>query len=172
LSLLKERRTAGTHPFRWNPYAVDRAVAVLKRQGITAALVSAGGSTIYGLGHPPDRRSWAVSVQDPTDPAQIAFSVELVNGALSMAGRAGKSFEAGATLYSHIMDPRTGRPVQGVLGVAILSPTGTDGDALDDAVFVMGVERGRSYLRRFPGSRAWVWLPSADGAAGSVVTLP
>jgi thiamine biosynthesis lipoprotein len=153
-------------------YAVDRAVAVLKQHGITAALVSAGGSTIYGLGHPPDRRSWEVRVQDPANPARIAFSVEVVNGALSMAGRAGKSFEADATLYSHIMDPRTGRPVQGILSVAIMSPTGTDGDALDDAVFVMGVERGRSYLRRFPASRAWVWLAGGDGAAGSVVTLP
>ena len=43
--------------------------------------------------------------------------------------------------YSHIMDPRTGSPVQGVLGVAVLTNTGTDGDALDDAFFVLGPGR-------------------------------
>ena len=151
-------------------YAVDRAIAVLERHGITAALVSAGGSTIYGLGHPPDRPSWEVKVQDPIDPAKVAFSVGLIDRALSMAGRSAKSFEADGTLYSHIMDPRTGRPVQGVLSVAVTSRTGTDGDALDDALMVMGVERGRRYLRQFPDSRAWFWVSGATGAR--LVRLP
>jgi thiamine biosynthesis lipoprotein len=145
-------------------YAVDRAVAVLEQRGITAALVSAGGSTVYGLGHPPGRASWEVKIQDPVDPAKVAFSVGLMNRALSMAGRSAKSFEADGVLYSHIMDPRTGRPVRGVLGVAVTSLTGTVGDVLDDALFVMGVERGRRHLRQFPSSRAWFWVQDTDRA--------
>src|SRR5262249_14129892 len=41
-------------------YAVDRVVALLRQRQIAAALVSAGGSTIYALGAPPDRDAWAV----------------------------------------------------------------------------------------------------------------
>ena len=81
-----------------------------------------------------------------------------------MAGRSAKTFEANGVLYSHIMDPRTGRPVQGIVSVAVTSPTGTDGDALDDALFVMGVEESRNYLKRLPGVEAWFWLQDRDGA--------
>lgn len=127
-------------------YAVDRAVAVLRRRGIVAALVSSGGSTIYGLGAPPDRTGWSVSIQDPLDRRMFAQTVTLNNRALSVAGTSEKYFEADGVRYSHIMDPRTGRPVQGVVSVAVLAPTGTAGDALDDALFVMGAERGVGYL--------------------------
>jgi FAD:protein FMN transferase len=151
-------------------YAVDRIVTLLKQHGIASALVSAGGSTVYGLGHPPDQASWNVKVQDPLSPAKVAFTVGLKDRALSMAGRSAKTFEANGVVYSHIMDPRTGRPVQGVISVAVTSLTGTDGDALDDALFVMGVERSREYLRIVPGSSAWFWLQRANGAR--LVRLP
>jgi len=144
-------------------YAVDHAVALLKEQGIEAALVSAGGSTVYGLGHPPDRASWDVTIQDPLDPRRVAFSVGLTDRALSMAGRSAKSFEVDGILYSHIMDPRTGRPVEGIVSVAVTSSTGTEGDALDDALFVMGVNAGRKYLQRLRGRTAWFWLPDGKG---------
>ena len=61
--------------------------------------------------------------------------------------------------YSHIMDPRTGRPVQGVLSVAVLTSSGTAGDALDDAFFVMGAERSRAYLKKLPDTEALFFLP-------------
>ncbi len=57
------------------------------------------------------------------------------------------------------MDPRTARPVQGILGVAVLTSTGTAGDALDDALFVQGVERSRAYLQRLPATEAIFFLP-------------
>jgi thiamine biosynthesis lipoprotein len=139
-------------------YAVDRVVALLRQDGITAAVVSARGSTVYGLGHPPDRASWEVRIQDPLNSSNVAFTVGLANRALSMAGRSAKTFERNGVLYSHIMDPRTGRPVQGVVAVAVTSETGTEGDALDDALFVMGMEKSRGYLRRFRGTNAWIWL--------------
>ena len=66
--------------------------------------------------------------------------------------------------YSHIMDPRTGRPVQDVLSVAVLARTGTAGDALDNAFFVQGVERQPDV----PGAasrstEAYFFLPARRG---------
>jgi thiamine biosynthesis lipoprotein len=143
-------------------YAVDRAVHVLRLRQVAAALVSAGGSTIYGLGAPPGRDGWDVTLQDPIDSRKTALTVQLKDRALSVAGTSEKSFEAGGVTYSHIMDPRTGRPVQGVLTVAVLAGSGTAGDALDDALFVLGPERSRPYLRRLPGTETFFLLP--DGA--------
>jgi thiamine biosynthesis lipoprotein len=140
-------------------YAVDRVVSLLKRRHVAAALVSSGGSTIYALGAPPGRTGWDVTIQDPIDSRKAALTVTLKDRALSVAGSSEKSFESGGVKYSHIMDPRTGRPVQGVLSVAVLADTGTAGDALDDALFVMGEERSRAYLAALQGTDALFFLP-------------
>ena len=79
-------------------YAVDRVVHLLKRRQIAAALISAGGSTIYGLGRPPGRDGWDVEVQDPFDPRETALVVRLEDRALSVSGTSEKSFEVGGVL--------------------------------------------------------------------------
>jgi FAD:protein FMN transferase len=144
-------------------YAVDRVVDLFQQRPIAAALISAGGSTIYGLGAPPGRDGWDVLLQDPIDRQQAALTVTLKDRALSVAGSSEKYFEAGGVRYSHIMDPRTGRPVQGVLSVAVLAGTGTAGDALDDAFFVLGPNNSRTYLNRLPQTEAFFFLPASNG---------
>jgi thiamine biosynthesis lipoprotein len=142
-------------------YAVDRVVRLLTARHVAAALVSAGGSTIYGLGAPPGRKGWDVTIQDPIDSRKTALTVTLRNRAVSVSGSAEKSFESGGVRYSHIMDPRSGLPVQGVLSVAVLTATGTAGDALDNALFVLGPERSRAYLKSLPNTEAFFFLPDA-----------
>ncbi len=144
-------------------YAVDRVVRLLKERGVGAALVSAGGSTVFGIGAPPGEDAWRVSVQDPLDPARIAFTVALRDRAVSVAGSSEKFFARGRRRYGHIMNPRTGRPVQDVLTVAVLAPTGTAGDALDDALFVRGVNGSRTSLAGQRGVEAYFLLPARRG---------
>jgi FAD:protein FMN transferase len=145
-------------------YAVDRVVDLLRREQVAAALVSAGGSTIYGLGAPPGQEAWNVDIQDPIGTGRVALTVHLKDRALSVSGRSEKAFERDGIVYSHIMDPRTARPVPGILSVAVLTPTGTAGDALDDALFVQGVERSRAYLQRLPATEAIFFLPDTKRA--------
>ena len=157
-------------------YAVDRIVDIFRRRRIPAALVSAGGSTIYALGAPPGRGAWPIAIQDPIDSRKTAFTLHVADRAVSVAGRSEKSFEEHGVVYSHIMDPRTGRPAQGVLTVVVLAPTGTDGDAFDDAFFVLGPERSRAYAARLreteamflvpDSSRGWTLVPVRREAAG------
>jgi thiamine biosynthesis lipoprotein len=144
-------------------YAVDRVVALLRREGVAAALVSAGGSTIYGMGSPPDGGGWEVTLQDPAGSERSAMTVRLEDRALSVSGSSEKSFERDGVRYSHIMDPRRGRPVQDVLSVAVLAPTGTAGDALDNAFFVKGVENSERLLRQYPQTEVLFFLPGKRG---------
>jgi thiamine biosynthesis lipoprotein len=144
-------------------YAVDSAVGVLEKGGIASALVSAGGSTIYALGAPPGRKGWDVSLRDPIDSRKIAHRVLLKDRALSVSGTAEKSFEVGGETYSHIMDPRSGKPVRGVLSVAVLTTKGTAGDALDDAFFVEGVAKTREHLKRLRPTEAYFFRPVGQG---------
>ena len=140
-------------------YAVDRVVAILRAHRVDAALVSAGGSSIYGLGAPPGRNGWSIDVQDPSDARKIARTVILKDRALSVAGSSEKSFEVNGVRYSHIMDPRTGEPAQGMLSVAVLTDNATDGDAMDDALFVLGPSESATYLERFPDTEGLLFVP-------------
>lgn len=142
-------------------YAVDRVVALLRARGVSAALVSAGGSSIYGLGAPPDRAGWSVAIQDPLDARKIALDVRLRDRALSIAGSSEKSFEFEGKTHSHIMDPRTGKPVEGILSVAVLAADATAGDALDDALFVLKPEGSRHYLRQLAGVDVYFFTPGS-----------
>jgi FAD:protein FMN transferase len=134
-------------------YAVDRVIGLLRAKGVERALVSAGGSTLYGLGTPPGKEGWPVRIDE------AAMQVTLKDRALSVAGSSEKFFEVGGVRYSHIMDPRTGRPAQTVRSVAVLTGNGTAGDALDDVFYVQGVEWSRKYLPKVPGTEVYFFLP-------------
>lgn len=140
-------------------YAVDRAVALLKQYGITQALISAGGSTLYALGAPPESDAWTIEMQDPLDARKVAMTLRLKDQALSVSGSAEKFFELNGKRYSHIMDPRTGRPVMKVLSVAVMTKTGTAGDALDNVFYVLGVQQTKALLKRSAHTEAIFFLP-------------
>jgi thiamine biosynthesis lipoprotein len=136
-------------------YAVDRMVAVLSRSGVAAAFVSAGGSSIYGLGTPAgDPRGWLVRLRDPRAAARTAAEIHLRNASLSTSGSYEKFFRAGGQVYSHIMDPRTGRPAAGTSSVSVLAPRAIDGDAWTTAFFVHG--RAWARERRPAGMRVFL----------------
>ena len=111
-------------------YAVDQMVEVLKRNGITSALVSASGSSIYGLGTPPgDSRGWKVSIKNPRNRSATLQDLYLKDESMSTSGNYEKFFFAHGKMWSHIMDPRTGYPAQGVLSVSVISPRTVDSEA-------------------------------------------
>lgn len=146
-------------------YALDRIVEILKEQKIERAFVSAGGSTLYGLGTPPDRPGWEVKLRDPLfphDPKKSAITVLLKDRCLSVSGNYEKFFVVGGVTYSHIMNPNTGRPVENMLSVAVLTQNGTDGDALDNSFYVLGLERSKALLTRYPGTEVFFFLPGGE----------
>ena len=120
-------------------YAVDRMVAVLRQAGVRVALVSASGSSIYGLGAPPDEpQGWPITIRTPRDPAAAAAKVFLRDMSLSTSGSYEKFFWAEGRTYSHIIDPRTGYPAQGTSAVSVLAPRTIDSEAWTKPFFING----------------------------------
>jgi thiamine biosynthesis lipoprotein len=127
-------------------YAVDRIVDVLKREGVDAALVSASGSSIYGLGAPPeDSRGWAIRIAKPGDPHEPAATVFLRDMSLSTSGSYEKFFWAEGRTYSHIMDPRTGYPAKGASSVSVLAAWTLDSEAWTKPFFINGRDWTRAH---------------------------
>jgi thiamine biosynthesis lipoprotein len=138
-------------------YAVDRVIALLREAGVQAALVDAASSTIAALGAPPGEPGWLVQVPHPGDRARSVSTVLLRDSALSTSGSSAQFFRAGRRTYSHIFDPRTGRPVQGMLQDTVVAPSATPADALSTALFVLGPEKGKKLLQGVSGARA-LWM--------------
>jgi FAD:protein FMN transferase len=121
-------------------YAVDRMVDVLKANGIQSALISAAGSSIYALGTPPGEAGWKLNIKDPKSPSKSVASVSLKDESMSTSGNYEKFFYAEGKLYSHIMDPRTGYPSQGMLQTSVITPKTIDGEAWAKPYYIMGRE--------------------------------
>src|SRR6202011_4390985 len=121
-------------------YAVDRMVDVLKSNGIQSGLISAAGSSIYALGAPPAEAGWKLNIKDPRNPSKTAASVSLKDESMSTSGNYEKFFYAQGKLYSHIMDPRTGFPSQGMLQTSVIAPKTIDSEAWAKPYYIMGRE--------------------------------
>jgi FAD:protein FMN transferase len=124
-------------------YAVDRMTAILKQNGVTTALISGGGSSIYGLGAPPNEaRGWRINIRDPKNADVTAAEVFLKNNSLSTSGSYEKFFRAEGRMWSHIMDPRTGYPAPGVLSASVIAPKTIDSEAWAKPFYIDGAKLG------------------------------
>ncbi len=135
-------------------YALDCVARVLRDAGVTAALINSGSSSIYAIGAPPGKAGWPVRVSDPLDRTRILSTILLKDQSLSTSGNYEKFFQLNGRTYCHIMDPRSGRPVEGMLQTSVIAPEATDSDALSTAVFVMGPERSARLLDNIAGTSA------------------
>ncbi len=121
-------------------YTVDRMAASLKDSGVDSALISAGGSSIYALGAPPDQNGWKVNIRHPSTIHKNLAEVYLRDQSMSTSGNYEKFFMAGGKMYSHIMDPRTGYPASGVVSVSVIAPSTLDSEAWTKPFFILGRE--------------------------------
>ncbi len=168
-------------------YAIDRAVQLLQDLEYSVGFIHSGTSTMFGWGKPPDLGLWKVGIptpeterltrmpwaeeQTPDSQAKPSQSnhilpeekplavVEVEDCALSVSSIYGRAFEKKGKVYGHIVDPRTGRPVQRALLSAVRYPRATEADTLSTALLVLGAEEARQVSRRFPQMQALVVRP-------------
>ncbi len=131
-------------------YAVDSAIRVMKEAGIRNALISAGGD-IYAMGAPPGKESWKIGIRHPRARADLLGILELKDRAVATSGDYENFFEVDGKRYCHIMDPGTGRPVQGIMSVTILADTAAEADALATAIFPLGADKGMKLIESLEG---------------------
>jgi len=135
-------------------FAVDRSYeAVIARTPIDAIFNLGGNIRVHGKATPD--RPWRIGVQDPFAQGKTLGALALQSGmALATSGNYERFVTINGKRYAHIIDPRNGRPVEGMAGVTILSGSATEADALSTALFVIGIENAAATLARFPGSEA------------------
>lgn len=130
-------------------YALERAAAVARSFGVTAALINAGGDLV-ALGEKRPGVPWRVGVQHPRRHDAIAAVVDVRDRVVFTSGDYERFFDQGGTRYHHILDPRTGYPAPGVQSVTIVAKDILLADALAKAVFILGPERGLKLVESMP----------------------
>ncbi len=117
-------------------YGIDRAVEAMQRAGCEAGVVEVGGDARF-FGRKPDGAPWTFRVRDPFGPG-VLDTYEMEAGAVCTSGDYERGSTIGGKLYSHIIDPRTGRPAEAAPSVTVLAATAMIADGWATALSVLG----------------------------------
>jgi len=147
-------------------YGVDAVAEVIRGAGFPDFLVEIGGE-VYGAGSRHDGRPWRVGINRPqadAAPDEIYRVAPLRDAAFATSGDYRSFFVRDGVRYSHVLDPRTGRPVtNGVVSVSVRAPDCTLADGLATAVMVMGADAGLALLERLAAVEGLVVVETRGG---------
>ncbi|WP_414942076.1 FAD:protein FMN transferase [Amycolatopsis sp. cmx-11-51] len=127
-------------------WAVQRAAALLRAEGLDVFCVNAGVDVITS-GEPEPGRAWRVGIRHPERPDAICAVVESSGGAVATSAE----YERGA----HSLDGRTGRPATGLLSVTVAADDLVTADSLATVAFARGTE-GIALVASQPGCQVLI----------------
>jgi thiamine biosynthesis lipoprotein len=140
-------------------YGVDRLAALLTEDGFTNYVVEIGGET-RASGRKPDGSLWRIGIQKPhylaTPGDKLVGIATVTDRSIATSGDYQNFFTDGTgTIYSHIIDPRTGRPAgHTTAGVTVVAESCATADAFATALYVMGPEEGLAFVEKNPDLEA------------------
>lgn len=146
-------------------YIADRVTETMEAAGVQRALISLGGN-IVTIGEKADGEPWNIGVERPySDRSEILGSVQMEEGTIVTSGVYERCFEVDGKLYHHVLDPRTGYPVENELdAVTVKGRKGqsVDCDVLGTVLLMEGTEKGRELLKDMDGIQA-AFVDKNDG---------
>jgi len=136
-------------------YIADAVKQYLADRGVGSAVLSFGGNIVC-IGMKPDGSCWKVGIQDIDRPTgEYMLVAKNFGGSTVTSGIYERGFELDGRYYHHILDPRTGWPVENELAsVTIFSDSSMLGDALATAAFALGTEAGMALIEGLEGVEA------------------
>ena len=137
-------------------YAVDRVLTLVREQGIESVLVDFGAD-VRVHGEPPEKGAWHIGLEDPKNPGRVWTGVAVTNHAVATSGDYLRHFLLQGRRYGHILDPRSGYPVNnGILSVSVIAPHCTVAGILSTSVCVLGPKEGMDLISLCPGAEGYV----------------
>jgi len=160
-------------------YALDRMAELLASNLVDDYLLHGGKSSVLARGNQPGNSAsgkqqagpndateseiphggWIIGLRHPLRPAQRLAEFVLRDQALSTSGSGTQFFIRRGRRYGHILDPRTGRPAEGLYSATVVAPTAAEADALSTAFYVMGPAAVAEYCLTHPAVGALLVIP-------------
>lgn len=123
-------------------YGVDVVAGLLRRAGVTDALVDLTGN-MAALGRAPGHEGWVIGIRDPQDRAPYLATIRLQDRCVSTSGDYVQYVSEGGQRFGHILDPRTGWPAHGLASSTVVADRAAAADAWSTALFVLGPAEAR-----------------------------
>ncbi|MBF0101609.1 MAG: FAD:protein FMN transferase [Desulfobacterales bacterium] len=146
-------------------YASDQIALLIKAEGIDNYLVEIGGEVVAS-GHNLKGKPWRVGINTPFEDAPLDAVykvVSLQNKALSTSGNYRNFFKINDKLYAHILDPKSGYPVEnGVVSATVMADNCTFADGLATALVVMGVEKALALVNQLDNIECLIIVKESD----------
>ena len=153
-------------------HSLDRMADSLKEEGATNFLIHGGQSSVLAHGKGEDaEQGWVVGLRHPIRPQWRLGEIVLRDEALGTSGSGNQFFRHRGKRLGHILDPRSGWPVDGVLSATVMTKDATDADALATAFFVLGFDKAAEYCEQHEGVRAIFVLPETKDGGQHVKTI-
>ena len=130
-------------------HAVDNSIRLLRKCGISHAMVTAGGDSRIIGDH--KGRPWMTGIKDPRNKESSIVVIPLSDTAISTSGDYERYFEKDGVRYHHILSPKTGKSVTSTRSVTVIGPDATTTDGLSTTIFVMGPKDGLALAERLEG---------------------
>ncbi len=147
-------------------YGVDTIARILEDDGFENWFIELGGE-VFVKGHNPAGVPWKIGIQLPDiDPLndRLQGILHISNGAVATSGDYRIYLEVNGTIYSHLLDPRTGyAALSETASVTVYAPNCTDADAMATSLFVMGSEEGIEWIEKRPDAEAMFLLRAGTG---------
>ena len=144
-------------------YVAGRMVQRMKQAGAVAGMVTEGGCRVAFGERPPylapagEDPAWTVIVPDPRDPDVTYTSIRLKDASSYTSRWLYRGYAIGGKHFSHIIDPKTGRPVASpIASVTVISPDATLAQAMATAIPVLGVKDGLEMVAARPGAECLI----------------
>ncbi len=133
-------------------FALDRCAEEFESEGIDDFLIHGGQSSVLARGSRlgVEQGGWWVALGHPFREGQRLGEIRLVDRALATSGSGNQYFHLRGRRYGHILDPRSGSPVEGLFSTTVITPSATWADALATALHVLGREAAEAYCARRP----------------------
>lgn len=122
-------------------YAMDEALKIFAKSGITRVLIDAGGDVRLGDA-PPNAKGWRIGIASLAKTGEADRFVELSNCGIATSGDTFRYVEINGVRYSHLIDPRTGSPMTVHRIVSVIASDGTTADALASAFSILPPRQG------------------------------
>jgi FAD:protein FMN transferase len=137
-------------------YAVDRVLTMVRDRGIQSVLVDFGAD-VRVQGEPPEKGAWHIGLEDPNHPGKVWTGVTVTNHAVATSGDYLRHFLRDGRRYGHIIDPRSGYPVNNsIKAVSVIAPHCTVAGILSTSVFVLGPQQGLDLISLCPGAEGCI----------------
>jgi thiamine biosynthesis lipoprotein len=157
-------------------YSVDVIADFIESQGIQNYLIEIGGEIRVKGRKQPGKQIMRIGIEQPVydknEEATLQKIIELKGGAMTTSGNYRKYIQNGSKRFSHLMDPKTGSPLENeLISVTVRTSNAMSADGYDNVLIGMGMEKAFNFLKRHKGLEAYFIYQDADGTVRDTASI-